>query len=296
LRTPQSEEAGIRAYANWSRRLNIRGNTPIFLLPLQMIGLGIGSLAIKIGMTILHFWCWRSIQSIPRNFTRFAGLVDSFYPPELVPGAEVAHGRDRQGIFILSDLRWNFRNDPHNIMYHIEDIAKRERLIGYLFLSIFFLFAITYRWSIKIATGIFFAFLFDLRFRGGDGASGHLLKEAGRGWSVQQQPMNVVALVIGAVSLMALSLINGNTGFTQILTDTAGLKWLADLAGWLALPERRWLFVAAFAWAFVYLILYRPSLFVLGRSLDSGAATEAAIEGNALATRWLNAPRERRSC
>ena len=91
LRTLASIRAGLNGYKWLVRTLKLRRPEDSFQYdatrPLRLFMLGLGGVAVKEGMTLIHIFRLSSSQAIPQNFKTQTLMVDWFNPPELVPGA-----------------------------------------------------------------------------------------------------------------------------------------------------------------------------------------------------------------
>lgn len=208
LRTSDSVACGTRRLARLIGYLQIRSGKlegrPLLLTGALLV-LGIGSVLIKVITTLQFAIRWNSILGIPNNYENQLTKIDSFSPPELVPGTEEAFSQNRVGVLTASELLTNFvadiRYQSAVPLYRFNPFIS---LVGLLCLGGFFLAAWAYRFSLKATCLFYWPFLLVHRYQSDEQiAEEAKSRKQPTDW-LKQAPVSGFMVLIGGVALMML--------------------------------------------------------------------------------------------
>ncbi|MBF0161018.1 MAG: hypothetical protein HQL88_01895 [Magnetococcales bacterium] len=107
-----------------------------------ILGVWLRSLGVRLLATLCH--PWQGLRAMPGNWRRISWVLDSGYPPELVPG--------------LSFWTPAFSLKEIQAIFHSHGLLRK--LFGLLAFLCFFLPAILYRWSLKSTVWLYWPLLF----------------------------------------------------------------------------------------------------------------------------------------
>ncbi len=165
LKTRASIALGTRRFASLMRRLGLKAGEPGFavLLPARLLGLGLGSVAIKL---ITTPYCVirnpaAALDAMPANLREQCFEIDLTCAPELVPGLERAYDRDPQSAFLSSDLMRPYDRKSDQWAYFFGNWKRptARTVIAAPVLAVFFAVATMYRLYVKAAAVLYLPLL-----------------------------------------------------------------------------------------------------------------------------------------
>jgi hypothetical protein len=128
-----------------------------FIVIAVTFGLWLHSLATRTFATLRYLW--PGILNLPDNWRHAILVIDSFYPPELIPGLEK-----------LSD-EFSFQS----ILTSLRSDRVLVRVVGLIFTITLFFPAMLYRWSLKSTAWLYLPLLYIYRGRNGPRDGGKML-------------------------------------------------------------------------------------------------------------------------
>lgn len=290
LKTRASIALGSQRFAALMHRLGLKARisgVSAPSLPLRLLGLGVGSVAIK--MLTTPYCVFRSptaaIKAMPGNLREQCLEIDLACAPELIPGMERAYDRDPHSAFLFSDLLrpYDRKSGPRDYASGSWNRPNRQTIVAAPFLAVFFAVATIYRLYVKAAAVLYLPLLLievpdrrRLRERttAGSKAVGVLTK-------------SMIQFSVGGLALIVLLRLAGQPALAAAVGG-----WLDDnlLAIWGAASVSQWMPKVVLSLLFFQAAVY---LAAVGSETRARWARADVVERtpSTLARRWIEIAR-----
>ena len=287
LKTRASIALGTRRFASLMQRLGLKARERGVSgksLPFRVLGLGIGSIVIKLATTP---YCLlrnlnAALKAMPGNLREQCREIDLTCAPELIPGLERAYDRDPESTFLFTDLtrpyhrrsRWSSIDASYSWR-----TPTPQTLISAPLLAGFFATATVYRLYVKAAVVLYLPLmLIDVPDRA-------RLRER---TSADREPIRARSKMAIQSSVFGLALF-GLLGLdARPEMQAAVTAWLDDrlLVVWQAASVSSWMPKSVLSLLFLQAVAYLAGVGSEGMARSARADTENRSP-SAVAQRWV---------